>query len=131
MSRPLRRFILPLLLRRPRLSMAEADRDKLRAAVLQAQAQADELIAALKSLAADKDAARAAAAAAHSEADRLRRALGDRPSDAAQPPAQRQQVYLATNFKVQHFSFGFGEYGFRVQGRGHLNNGECNGGYRV
>lgn len=98
MSRPFHRFILPLLLRRRRLSAAEADRDKLRAAVLQAQAQADELIAALKSLAADKDAARAAAAAACSEADRLRRALGDRPPDAAQPPAQQQQVFPATKF---------------------------------
>ncbi|EIE18515.1 hypothetical protein COCSUDRAFT_49237 [Coccomyxa subellipsoidea C-169] len=79
------------LLLRQRLLTAEADRDKLRAAVLQAQAQADELIAALKGLAADRDAARAAAANARSEADRLQTALAERPSPAAAPatpPAQ-------------------------------------------
>ena len=77
---------------RQRLLTAEADRDKLRAAVLQAQAQADELIAALKGLAADRDAARAAAADARSEADRLQTALAKRPPPAAAPAPPPAQV---------------------------------------
>lgn len=72
------------------MEAAEGDRDKLRAAVLQAQVQADELIAALKSLAAERDAAAAAAAAARAEAERLRQHPGACSAAAAELPLEQQ-----------------------------------------
>ena len=56
------------------------------------QVQADELIAALKSLAADRDAAATAAAAARADSERLRQQLST--CSAAATPTVQVPVYL-------------------------------------